>query len=310
MSKYSKKILNLNNGNNNLKHSHKNLSNWQCFQKHIIPSLEGPRQQRNIEAAKIWKTKSLNQKNKYDCSADNNDAKFSHKNKTSSSLKSDNENKIDDSIVESLLNEIEEAKNYQLEIPDLDYKTTTINTEMLKNINFKYEQIKNNLSYTNSDNFKHLKKQIAEIKSWLEEKENDNQSSYDDLQKELKSINQTSTTIENLEQKVIGNTSPKLKNSLLIETAKNNSIILKQIENLLNISHNYSNLKIKKLNNLIHQCQSLISKIYDNYEQTIGKTEIFVRLETRLQEMKKITMKLNIPTLEKYNLVLSKVKII
>ena len=302
MSKHSKKILNLNNNNNGLKHSHKNLSNWQCFQKYI--------KLRNIEAAKIWKTKSLNQKNKYDCSADNNDAKFSHKNKTSSSLKSDNENKIDDSIVESLLNEIEEAKNYQLEIPDLDYKTTTINTEMLKNINFKYEQIKNNLSYTKSDNFKILKKQIAEIKNWLEEKENDNQSSYNELYKELTNINQTSDTINSLEEKVISNTSPRLKNSSLVEKAKNNSIILQQIENLLNTTQNFNNLKIKKLNHQIYQCQSLIAKIYDNYEQIIGKTEIFVRLETRLQDMKKIKMKLSNPALEKYNLILSKVKII
>lgn len=310
MSKHSKKILNLSNDNNGLKHSHKNLSNWQCFQKHIIPSLEGPRQQRNIEAAKIWKTKSLNQKNKYDCSDDNNNAKFSHKNKASSSLKSDNENKIDDSVVESLLNEIEKAKNYQLEIPDLNYKTITINTEMLKNINFKYEQIKNNPSYTKSDNFKLLKKQITEIKSWLEEKENDNQSSYNELFKELTNINQTSDTINSLEDKVISNTSPRLKNSSLVEKAKNSSIILKQLESLLNITQNFSKIKTKKLNILIFHCQSLISKINDNYEDTIGKSEIFLRLETRLQEMKKIKMKVDIPTLEKYNLVLSKVKII
>ena len=45
--------------------------------------------------------------------------------------------------------------------------------------------------------------------------------------------------IENLEQKVIGNTSPKLKNSSLVEAAKNNSIILQQIENLLDVTQNF-----------------------------------------------------------------------
>ena len=131
------------------------------FSKTYYSQFRRSKVQRNIEQLKSGEL-NLNQKNKYDCSSFNN-LKLSHKNITSPTLKSDNENKVDDSIVEQLLKEIEKAKNYQLEIPELDYKTTT-NIEMLKNIIFKYEQIKNNSNFSKLDNFKLLKNQIIEIK--------------------------------------------------------------------------------------------------------------------------------------------------
>lgn len=309
MSKHSKKTLSLNNDNNSLKNSQKILSNWQCFQKHIIPSLEGPRQQRNIEASKIWQTKSLNQKNKYDCSSDHN-KKMSHKNISSPIIKLNKLNDKLNELVDSLLNEIEKAQNYKLEIPDLNYRTTTVNIEMLKNIIFKYEQIKNQFIQKKNDKFNLLKKQMTEIKTWLNEQEEYNQSSYEDLQDELKSINQTSATIKTLEEKIINNTSPKLRSSSLLEEAKNNSIILKQIENLLDLTKNFNKLKTRKLDYFIEQCNKLVSKIYDNYETSIGKTEIFVRLDSRLQEMNRLKLEKKNYSLKDYKLISTNIKII
>lgn len=307
MSKDSKKKKDFS-LNDALKYSHKNLSNWQCFQKHIIPSLQGPRQQRNIEAGKMWKSKSLNQKKEYDCSSNNK--KFSHKDISSESIKSNNSNDKLNIMVENILKEIDEARNYKLEIPDLNYTTTTINTEMLKNIIFKYDQIKSQLSQLSTDRVNLLKKQILETNSWLENQEEKNQASFNDLQNELKNINQTSDTIESLEQKLIGNTSPSLKTSSLLELAKNNNIILRDIKDLLNKTQNFNNFKVAKLKRLIDKCQNIIVKIYDNYENTIGKTKMFVELEIRKQEMKKLEMSKNHHSLEDYNLCLTDIKII
>lgn len=282
--------------NTNIKQTKRNnhLTTWQCFQKEYVPHLEGKRESRNKEAAKVWGKKTDEEKSKYVCSVESNN------NRTKKSFE---ENHID-----KILKKISEAIHFRVYIPELNYKSDNINYEMLKNIISKSEEFINKKDYKKCSNYKDFIKKISQAKELLMNIEEDSDKSANYLEDELNNINQTPDVINSLSQDV-ENYNINGQNNLILEEAKSRKLQLIELENLIALGMEFENLDKKKFNEIFTNIKNIIKIVREENDDSIKNSEIFIRLEQLYKKMQNYKFIITTKPLTELNLITEKITI-
>ncbi len=261
--------MNKNTRKNNLKDNFKNskkkkLTNWQCFQKRFIPELEGERSSRNKKAAIMWNTKDKEQKELYNCQNENSEFINLDKN-----LKEQDE-------LYKIIGKINEALNYKTTISQINYTSSFINYELLRELIKESDNIINQKKYQNLDIFPSFIFYINQVKKKIKEKEEKNDQSASDLENELENIDIDSEKLENF-IKQSENNNIEGNNNEIIQEAIIRKIELDQINESYNLAKNYKNMSEEDFLNNFKLIQERI--IYFNtIDSEINYSKPFLKL--------------------------------
>lgn len=268
----SKKSHKISQSDSKLSHKKsKSLTNWQCFQKDIIPKLEGDRGIRNQEAAKLWNTKSFDQKQKYDCSDIDQKIEL-HRNK-------------DQDKLYEMIGKIEQALNYTIDIPELDFSSVTTNYDLLRNLLDESEIMMKQKKYQKLEIFNKFKEKIDEINQKLNDKEEDNEESASNLDFELLNINQSIEKINFLIRKS-ENDNIEGNNNEIINKAKIRVEHLKKLNNIYEKCKNYKELSKKDYILNFKEIKNLV-KFFNNIDvdKDILNCYLYLRVNNLYEEM-------------------------